>query len=92
MCRVYSNGKMAAFALADNDGKLSVKAGRNDMLEFYALGYKKRKMRASAFDNSKRQYVGLAQTGVALREITVKAPAIRAKGDTLVTLRKKVWW
>jgi hypothetical protein len=84
VCRVYSNGKMAAYALADNDGKLSVKAGRNDMLEFYALGYKKRKMRASAFDNSKRQYVGLAQTGVALREITVKAPAIRAKGDTLV--------
>lgn len=75
---------MAGYALADNDGRLSVKAGQDDMLEFYAMGYKKRELRASMFTSSHRQYVGLTQTGVALREVTVKAPAIRAKGDTLV--------
>lgn len=83
-CRVFSNGKMAGYALANNDGALSVKAGKDDVLEFYALGYKKQELHASAFSDGRCHSVLLAQTGVALREITIKAPAIRALGDTLV--------
>ena len=85
VCRVLSlEGTIKNYALADNNGTLSVSACARDRLVFSALGYVKLTKDVSAFSTGTSNRVWLTENSIALREVTIKAPPISAKGDTLV--------
>lgn len=84
-CRVFTaEGKFYTYAIADNEGKLSVSVHKNDLLEFTFIGYGKLKVRAYSCTSGKVNVVELVEQAVPLREITIKAPPVRAKNDTIV--------
>ena len=83
-CRVYTKeGELYSFGISDNNGRLTVKAGRTDRLEFSFMGYAARKMEAGFFADNRVNLIELEETLVELREITIKAPPIRRKNDTV---------
>lgn len=85
MCRVLSpEDKIKNYALADNNGRLSVSVCARDHLVFSALGYVKLTRSVSAFSTGTSNRIWLTEKSIALREVTIKAPPISAKGDTLV--------
>ena len=84
-CRVFtSEEKFYTYAISDNEGKLTVSIHKDDLLEFSYIGYKKLKTKASSYTVGKTNVIELSEQGVSLREVTIKAPPIRAKKDTLV--------
>lgn len=84
-CRVFTpEDKFYTYAISDNEGKLAVSIHKNDFLEFSYIGYKKLKIKASSYAVGKTNVIELIEQSVSLREVTIKAPPIRAKKDTLV--------
>lgn len=78
------NGKMLSFAIADNSGRAVISANPTDTIEFSSLGHSSLRKAASSFSSSEDNTVKLEESAFELREITVKAPPIRVKKDTLV--------
>ncbi len=85
VCRVFTaEVKLYTYAISDSEGKLSVPVHKTDMLEFTHIGYGKLKARMNAYAVGKVNVVELTEQAVSLREVTIKAPPIRAKSDTIV--------
>ncbi len=83
-CRVYTeSGKLRAYGVANGKGMVQVSAFPADTLEFALMGYAKQRKPANAFNAALTNVIWLATKSVQLREITIKTPPIRAKGDTL---------
>lgn len=84
-CQVStSTGKRTAYSISDPNGQLSVNANPNDDLEFSLMGYEKKKIRANDCSTTKVNNIELNPQAVLLREVRIKAPAIRSKSDTLI--------
>ncbi len=84
-CRVFTaEGEFYTYAIADNEGRLSVAVHRGDFLEFSFIGYAKLRKEAASYTPGKTNVVELAGQEVQLREIAITAPPISARSDTLV--------
>lgn len=84
-CRVFTaGGEFYAYAIADNEGRLSVPVRQGDFLEFSFIGYAKLRREAASYTPGKTNIVELAGQEVQLREIAITAPPISARSDTLV--------
>lgn len=84
-CRVFTTeGKFYTYAIADNEGRLSVSVNQSDYLEFSFIGFKTLKKKVSSYTSGKINLVELKEQDIKLREVAITAPPISAKSDTLV--------
>ncbi len=83
LCSVRrGKGAPAAYTFTDNSGKFTLTAEPADSVSFSLIGYAKLTLPASSVGEN--AVIRLAKADFALKEIVVKAPPIRQRGDTLV--------
>lgn len=84
VCRVFTaEGYFYAYSISDNNGKLSISVDKNDIVEFSYMGYNKLKKKANCYTSNKTNIIELVEQNISLREVTIKAPPIREKNDTI---------
>lgn len=84
VCRVLTpEGALYAYSIANEDGKLTVSARPTDSIEFALIGYSTLKSKAGAYTTAKTNVVFMTLQEVQLREVSIKAPPISARSDTL---------
>ena len=84
ICRVYTpTGKLHSYSMADDRGMLTVKIQLADTLAFSAMGYGRIRKAAQSFGTDSLYVVRLSREAVKLKELVVKSPPIRKKGDTI---------
>ncbi len=84
-CRVFTTeGEFYTYSITDNKGLLSVSVHQDDYLEFSFIGYGKLKKKATSYIPGRINLIELSEQEIQLREITITAPPISTKNDTLV--------
>ncbi|MGP1435067.1 MAG: hypothetical protein ACTTKN_00305 [Phocaeicola sp.] len=84
-CRVFTReGEFYTYSIADNKGRLSVSVHQDDYLEFSFIGYGKLKNKVTSYIPGRINLIELSEQEIQLREVTIIAPPISAKNDTLV--------
>lgn len=83
LCSVRrGKGAPVSYTFTDNSGKFMLTAEPTDSVSFSLIGYAKRTVSASSLGED--AVIRLGKADFALKEIVVKAPPIRQRGDTLV--------
>ncbi|MBE6340133.1 MAG: hypothetical protein E7069_05275 [Bacteroidales bacterium] len=83
-CRVYSpEDKLRTYAISNYNGQLSVSAYADEHLTFSIMGYKSVTKRVSECQIGSLNEIFLSEEAVEIKEISVKAPPIRAHNDTI---------
>jgi len=84
-CRVFSRAnKFYAYGISGVGGQVSVCVRQGDLLEFSFIGYESLRIKVDSLNANKTNIVEMKASETSLKEINIKAPPIRAKGDTLV--------
>lgn len=80
-CRVSTSlGKFYKYAISDKRGWIDILVNSNDSIEFVFIGYKNVKAKTNQYEVKKRNVIFMKPDAVNLKEVYVKAPAIRSKG------------
>lgn len=84
-CRVFTReGEFYTYSITDNKGLLSVSVHQDDYLEFSFIGYGKLKKKAASYIPGRINLIELSEQEIQLREVTITAPPISIKSDTLI--------
>lgn len=84
VCRVYTaGGKFHAYGISDGGGGLHIHVGHGDLIEFSYVGYQTVKVNADTCHVGRSNVVRMQAGAAALREVTIKARPVTARGDTL---------
>lgn len=84
-CRVFTReGEFYTYSITDNKGLLSVSVHQDDYLEFSFMGYRKLKKKATSYIPGRINLIELSEQEIQIREVTITAPPISSKNDTLI--------
>lgn len=85
VCKVYTaGGKFHAYGISDEGGGLHIRVGHGDLIEFSYVGYQTVKVNADTCHVGRGNVVKMPAGAAELREVTIKARPLTARGDTLV--------